>query len=85
MEKFILALLICTSQLVTAPFNVTRRENGDYFVCSGSGISCDEFCHGTCWQPDRDDTCECDVGVNNHGTFSTQSHKCESYDEGKEL
>ena len=83
MERFILTLLICTS-LVTALFNVTRREKGDYFV-SDSVHNCGEFCQGTCWKSlYHDDVCECDI-ANYLMTFSTQSHMCESYarvDEG---
>ena len=91
MERSILALSICTS-LVTALFNVTRLENGDYFVWSGHGYDCDKFSHGTCWRYlDRDDACECDTSLlSNQRTFSTLSHRCESFtyagmDEGKKL
>ena len=89
MERFILPsilpLLICTN-LVTAPFSVTRREKGDRFVWSGSGrtINCAIFTRGTAWY--HDDACECNTDLlDNPGTFSTQSNKCEYYvDEGEE-
>lgn len=91
MERIVLPLLICTS-LVTATFNVTRREKGDRFVWSGTRISCSSFAQGTAYQWDyNDDICECsDFDNPGRETFSTQSNKCESYagvddDEGKEL
>ena len=88
MERFILALLVCTN-LVTAPFNVTRLEEGDRFVWPDSGISCYKFTDGTGEPYDHDgNICKCPNDINHLGTFSTESNECESYagmDEGKEL
>ena len=93
MERIIFSLLLIWTSLVTAPFNVTRRENGDRFVwkrSSSHDLNCNAFTKGTAWY--HDGACQCntnDMFGGNLGTFSTENHHCESYttgvDEGKEL
>ena len=80
MERlFILPLLICTSW-VAGQFDVTRREQRDSFVWSGSSIDCTSFTEGTATYGAGG--CECESGL----TFSTENNKCITYDnEGEEL
>ena len=74
MEWHILLLLISTS-LVTAQFNVTRQEDADIFVWTGATLDCTSFTDGTATWYGGSDGCECNSGW----TFSTQNNKCGSY------
>ena len=68
-----MASLICTDT-VTGQFTVTRAEDKDGFLWSGTSINCNHFTDNTAFNIGSNG-CLCYTSL----TFSTENNKCESY------
>ena len=67
-------LLFATS--VSSSFDVTRNDDGDYFIWYGNNnITCEDFSSHTAYYDSKSSRCRC----NNPLTFSTDTSTCKAF------